>query len=82
MSKELEFKIEAADGIPDLWVTCTATFNQIDQQQTGNGIAITDVDIRDNHDTKIHPYDLPEDTRNYLYEEAENLARKAFGRAF
>jgi len=83
MSIELQFKIEGEEGVtPDYSVTCDADYNRTDEKQLGNGISIDNIDVRDPYDTKIHPADLPEDTRKWLYEEAEALARQAFGRAY
>jgi hypothetical protein len=83
MSKELEFKVEGEEGVtPDLTVTFEADFNQVDQQQLGDGISIDKIDIRNPYDEKVELTDLPGDTQDFIIEEADELARQAFGRAY
>lgn len=82
MSQELEFKIEAEDGVPALWITFDADFNQIDQRQLGDGISIDNLDVRNPYGEKVELSDLPEDTRGFIAEECDRLAREAFGRNY
>lgn len=82
MSQELEFKVEAEDGVPALFVTFDADFNQIDQRQLGDGISINNLDVRNSYGEKVELSDLPKDTRGFIAEESDRLAREAFGRRY